>query len=49
MSLLTATFVYQGNLAKCMTRSDNLNWYDHGCYTEMTALSLNVNVPDEDE
>ena len=32
-----------------MTRSDNLNWYDHSSYTEMTALSLNVNVTDEDE
>ena len=36
-------------LAKCMMRSDNLNWYDHGGYTEMTAPYLNVNVTDEDE
>ena len=26
-------------LAKCMMRSDNLNWHDHGSYTEMTAPS----------
>ena len=36
-------------LAKCMMRSDNLNWRDHGGYTEMTAPSLNVNVTDKDE
>ena len=32
-----------------MMRSDNLNWHEHGCYTEMTALSLNINVADKDE
>ena len=32
-----------------MMRSDNLNWYNRGGYTEMTAPSLNVNVTDEDE
>ena len=31
-------------LAKCMMRSDNLNWYVYGGYTEMTAPSSNVNV-----
>ena len=36
-------------LAKCMMRSDNLNWYDHGGYTEVTDPSSNVNVTDEDE
>ena len=36
-------------LAKCMMRSDNLNWHDHGGYTEMTALSSNVNVTNEDK
>ena len=36
-------------LAKCMMRSDKLNWHDHGSYTEMTAPSSNVNVTDEDE
>ena len=32
-----------------MMRSDNLNWYNHGGYTEMNAPSLNVNVMEEDE
>ena len=32
-----------------MMRSYNLNWYDHGGYTEMTAPSLNVNVTNEGE
>ena len=36
-------------LAKCMMRSDNLNWHDHGGYTKMTALYLNVNVTNEGE
>ena len=36
-------------LAKCMMRSDNLNWYNHGGYTEMTASSSNINSTDEDE
>ena len=36
-------------LAKCMMRSDKLNWQDHGSYTKMTAPSPNVNVTDEDE
>ena len=26
-------------LAKCMMKSNNLNWHDHGGYTEMTAPS----------
>ena len=34
---------------KCMMRSDKLNQHNHSVYTEMTALSLNVNVTDEDE
>ena len=34
---------------KCMMRSDQLNWHDHGSYTEITALSSNINVTDEDE
>ena len=49
MSLLTATFIYQTQLAKFMMRSKNLNWHDHGGYTEMTALYLNVDATDEDE
>ena len=36
-------------LAKCMMISDNLNWHDHGGYTEMTAPSLNINVTDKDK
>ena len=36
-------------LAKCMTRSKNLNWHNHGGYTEMTALSLNINATDKYE
>ena len=27
-----------------MMRSDNLNWHNHGGYTEMTAPSLNANA-----
>ena len=36
-------------LAKCMIRSDKLNWYNHGGYTEMTAPYSNVNVTNESE
>ena len=36
-------------IAKCMMRSNNLNWHDHGRYTKITAPSLNVNVTNEDE
>ena len=36
-------------LAKCMMRSDNLNWHNHGGYMEMTAPYSNVNVTDKDE
>ena len=32
-----------------MMKSDNLNWHDHGGYTEMNALFLNVNFKDKDE
>ena len=32
-----------------MMRSDNLNWYNHGGYTEMTAPSSNVNFTEEEE
>ena len=34
--------------AKCMMRSDNLNWQDHGGFMEMNAPSSNFNVTDED-
>ena len=36
-------------LVKCMMRSDNLNRHDHGGYTEITALPLNVNIMKEDK
>ena len=32
-----------------MMRYDNLNWYNHGGYTEMNAPSLNVNVTNKGE
>ena len=35
-------------LVKCMMRSKNLNFHDHGVFTEMTAPSLNVNATDKD-
>ena len=36
-------------IAKCMMRSDNLNWYDHGGYKEMTAPYSNVIVTNKSE
>ena len=36
-------------LAKCIMRSDTVNWYDHGGYTKMTAPYSNVNVTNEGE
>ena len=36
------------HFAKCMMRSNNLNWYNHGGYTEMTTPYSNVNVTDKD-
>ena len=35
------------DIAKCMMKSDNLIWYDHGGYTKMTALYSNVNITNE--
>ena len=32
-----------------MMISDNLNWYDHGGYTKITAPYLNVNVTNQGE
>ena len=32
-----------------MMRSHNLNWHDHGGYTEMTAPSSNVNITAKDK
>ena len=37
------------HLAKYMMKSDNLNWYDHGIYTETTASSSNPNLANESE
>ena len=36
-------------IVKCITRSDNLNWYDHGGYKKMTAPYSNVNITNESE
>ena len=36
-------------LVNCMMKSDNLNWYDHGGYTKMTAPYSNVNFTNESE
>ena len=42
-------FRLASQIAKYIMRSENLNWCDHGGYTEMTAPSLNINVTDEDK
>ena len=42
-------FYLARKLAKCMMRSNTLNWHDCGSYTEMTAPSLNVNATNEVE
>ena len=42
-------FYLARQLAKCMMRSNNLNWHDCGGYTEITAPSLNVNSADKDK
>ena len=34
-------------VAKCMMRSDNLNWHNRGGYTKMTDPSLKVNSKDK--
>ena len=36
-------------LAKCMMRSDKLNWHDHGSYMGRTVPPSNVNVTDKDK
>ena len=36
-------------IAKCMMRSDKLNWYAHGGYKEMTVPYSNINVTNESE
>ena len=42
-------FYLARHLAKCMMRSDTLNWHDYGGYTKITAPSSNDNSADEDE
>ena len=42
-------FHLASQIEKCMMRSDNLNWYNHGGYTETIAPSLRVNVMEEDK
>ena len=42
-------FYLARQFAKCMMRSDTLNWHDYGGYIEMTAPSSNVNSTDKDE
>ena len=34
-------------IAKCIIRSNNINWYDHGGYTKMTAPYSNVIVTND--
>ena len=46
----TESYFHQARqLENCMMRSDNLNWYDHSRYKEMTAPYSNVNVTNESE
>ena len=40
-------FYLARGIAKCMMIFDNLKWYDHGGYMEMTAPYSNVNVMNE--
>ena len=40
-------FYLARQLAKCMMRSDTLNWNDYGGHTEMTDPSSNVNSREE--
>ena len=42
-------FYLARQLAKCMMRSDNLNWHNHGGYMEMASPSLNVNTANEEK
>ena len=46
----TESYFHQARqIEKCMMRSDNLNWYDHGGYTKMTAPSSNVDATNENK
>ena len=42
-------FYLSRQLAKCMMRSDTLNWHNYGGYAEMTAPSLNVYSMDKEK
>ena len=42
-------FYLSREIAKCMMKSDNLNWYNHRVYREMTDPSSNDDVTDESE
>ena len=42
-------FHLERQLAKCMMRSNEKNRHGYGSYAEETALSLNVNITNEDE
>ena len=42
-------FYLARHLAKCMMRSDTLNWHNYGGYKEMIAPSSNVYTTDRDE
>ena len=44
-----SSFHLARQLAKCMMRSNNLNWYDHSSYKEMTAPYSKVNDTNEGE
>ena len=46
----TDSYFYQSkHLAKCIMRSNTLNWHYYGSYTKMTAPSSNGYSTDEDE
>ena len=47
---LTDSYIYLAkHIAKCMMRSDNLNWHDHVGYMEINSPSLNFNATYKDE
>ena len=41
-------FYLARQLAKCMIRSDTINWHNYGGHTEVNAPSLNIYSTDED-
>ena len=44
-----SNFYLARQLAKCMVRSDTLNWKNYGGYKKMTATSSSINSTDKDE